>query len=353
MLNSIYLIVLIVPVILCIRNSETDTRRESSFFPSETLDDDNLNSQFDATNGRNVPENNKRIRFVDDRESADDFVNVNVNKADDQAYPPVDGRQYYFQQDSPTKFGKKPGPNYPPNYSSYPGSNFDIYNGVNDIDYNYRPMKKPSRTKPKPKPQGSYYLYSQDYPQNYNGYQQSNQGYGLISDVYPSRPQKYPSYAQGFPVGQQDYPSGSQGYPAREQGYPSGPQGYPSGSQGYPSGPQGYPTGPQGYPINQQGYPTTPQGYPPNNPYDSYQQDQFNSPQLAPGSLLNLFNRPNRPNAPLGQLGNVGGQFAKALEDIAHYDDLQCVPKILCQMIGSQRGQGTLPGFINAPTLTA
>lgn len=58
-------------------------------------------------------------------------------------------------------------------------------------------------------------------------------------------------------------------------------------------------------------------------------------------------------NGPLGQISQVGGQFTKALEDINTNDDLQCVPKILCQMVRSSRRPNQLPSFMNVPGLSA
>jgi hypothetical protein len=54
-----------------------------------------------------------------------------------------------------------------------------------------------------------------------------------------------------------------------------------------------------------------------------------------------------------GQISQVGGQFSKALEDISANDDLQCVPKLLCQMVRSQRRPNQLPAFMNVPGLSA
>ncbi|XP_059610040.1 uncharacterized protein LOC132257222 [Phlebotomus argentipes] len=52
-------------------------------------------------------------------------------------------------------------------------------------------------------------------------------------------------------------------------------------------------------------------------------------------------------------LADVGVQFGQAIENIARYDDLQCVPKILCQMVGNPNRQSSLPSFLSAPSLTA
>ncbi|KAH8411111.1 hypothetical protein KR222_003444 [Zaprionus bogoriensis] len=44
-------------------------------------------------------------------------------------------------------------------------------------------------------------------------------------------------------------------------------------------------------------------------------------------------------------------QLIRALENIARNDDLQCVPKVLCQMIAGQTLRGQLPGFITSPAI--
>ncbi|KAM7357234.1 uncharacterized protein ACRADG_002686 isoform 2-T6 [Cochliomyia hominivorax] len=48
----------------------------------------------------------------------------------------------------------------------------------------------------------------------------------------------------------------------------------------------------------------------------------------------------------------VNSQLIKALENIARNDDLQCVPKVLCQMIASQTQRGQLPTFITSPAIS-
>ncbi|KAI8122120.1 hypothetical protein CVS40_7029 [Lucilia cuprina] len=48
----------------------------------------------------------------------------------------------------------------------------------------------------------------------------------------------------------------------------------------------------------------------------------------------------------------VNSQLIKALENIARNDDLQCVPKVLCQMIAAQTQRGQLPTFITSPAIT-
>ncbi|XP_075163629.1 uncharacterized protein LOC142236242 [Haematobia irritans] len=67
-----------------------------------------------------------------------------------------------------------------------------------------------------------------------------------------------------------------------------------------------------------------------------------NSPQSSsPSSSSSTYNR--RP---------INSQLIKALENIARNDDLQCVPKVVCQMIAGQTQRGQLPSFITSPTIT-
>lgn len=78
---------------------------------------------------------------------------------------------------------------------------------------------------------------------------------------------------------------------------------------------------------------------------------QFNNAQSVFGGQQN--DPQNFFNNLQNNGGNFGGQLGKALEDISRNDDYQCVPKLLCQMVGNPRGQSSLPSFVNAPTLTA
>lgn len=66
-----------------------------------------------------------------------------------------------------------------------------------------------------------------------------------------------------------------------------------------------------------------------------------NKPSYSKPSVSN-----NNYNRPLNM------QLIKALENIARNDDLQCVPKVLCQMIAGQTQRGQLPDFITSPALT-
>lgn len=48
----------------------------------------------------------------------------------------------------------------------------------------------------------------------------------------------------------------------------------------------------------------------------------------------------------------INSQLVKALENISRNDDLQCVPKVVCQMIAGQTQRGQLPSFITSPAIT-
>ncbi|KAG5681822.1 hypothetical protein PVAND_011230 [Polypedilum vanderplanki] len=73
---------------------------------------------------------------------------------------------------------------------------------------------------------------------------------------------------------------------------------------------------------------------------------------IAPPAISNFINNV-RDNPTFGQLSTVGSQFSKALEDISINDDLQCVPKLLCQMIRNPSKPNQLPSFLNIPGMTA
>lgn len=62
-----------------------------------------------------------------------------------------------------------------------------------------------------------------------------------------------------------------------------------------------------------------------------------------------------QPNAPFQQrpgLNGAGpiGQLARAVEEITRNDDYQCIPKVICQMVGNQR---RLPPIFGSPIFSA
>lgn len=56
--------------------------------------------------------------------------------------------------------------------------------------------------------------------------------------------------------------------------------------------------------------------------------------------------QPQQPGGPFGQLG-------KAVEEITRNDDYQCIPKVLCQMVGSQRRQNIQSTILSSPIFSA
>jgi hypothetical protein len=103
----------------------------------------------------------------------------------------------------------------------------------------------------------------------------------------------------------------------------------------------------------------------PSAPYQPLHQPSHQTPTYYPNNYANHYGyqRPTAANfyngirdttsGPLGQISQVGGQFGKALEDISANDDLQCVPKVLCQMVKGARRPKQLPAFLNIPGLSA
>lgn len=69
------------------------------------------------------------------------------------------------------------------------------------------------------------------------------------------------------------------------------------------------------------------------------------------GSLLGAFTGQQQQQQQHGSRP-PNTQLIRALENIARNDDLQCVPKVLCQMIAGQTLRGQLPGFITSPAIT-
>lgn len=50
---------------------------------------------------------------------------------------------------------------------------------------------------------------------------------------------------------------------------------------------------------------------------------------------------------------NPVGMIATAIEAITRHDDLQCIPKIICQMVGGQRNQNSLSPLLGSPVFTS
>ncbi|ALC45014.1 CG13699 [Drosophila busckii] len=80
-------------------------------------------------------------------------------------------------------------------------------------------------------------------------------------------------------------------------------------------------------------------------------QSQSQSSSSPLGTLLGAFTAQQQPQQHQSHRP-PNTQLIRALENIARNDDLQCVPKVLCQMIAGQTLRGQLPGFITSPAIT-
>lgn len=205
----------------------------------------------------------------------------------------------------------------------------------NEIDY-YPSNPSSIKTK-RPKDQTSPFY------QNYaNSYQYPKKPYASGNPKYPNyyKPSKYP---QSYP-GQQAVNYSPQQFP----NYYYQGSNRPSINSGYP----GFTSPSSPYPQASNQYQTS---YPQQRPYQYYQQPQPNTNPYYPQNYANQFGnyRPTRPSTGQSGLGglsggvsnllnnirgtSVGGQFSKAINDISENDELNCVPKLLCQMIGNPR----------------
>ncbi|XP_037050035.1 probable cyclin-dependent serine/threonine-protein kinase DDB_G0292550 [Bradysia coprophila] len=80
----------------------------------------------------------------------------------------------------------------------------------------------------------------------------------------------------------------------------------------------------------------------------------FSGPPNGPPQQFDSFNRPIRPNGgrpPPGGQGPFGTieQLGKAIDEITRNDDFQCIPKVICQMFGSQRQQSSYSSILGSP----
>lgn len=86
------------------------------------------------------------------------------------------------------------------------------------------------------------------------------------------------------------------------------------------------------------------------SPSSSSSASSSNYPSSSPlGSLLGAFAGAPQQSHPAQRPHST--QLIRALENIARNDDLQCVPKVLCQMIAGQTLRGQLPSFITSPAI--
>jgi hypothetical protein len=86
--------------------------------------------------------------------------------------------------------------------------------------------------------------------------------------------------------------------------------------------------------------------------YERPSSSLYGNQQSASG-LSGFLNNLRDTSGPFGRISSLGGQFNKALDDITTHDDLQCVPKVLCQMVqGSRRPSQTSSSIMNIPGLS-
>lgn len=160
---------------------------------------------------------------------------------------------------------------------------------------------------------------------------QPHQGYAQYYDYQSQRP-----YVHNQP--QQHRPQASHQYSPYPQNY----------YQGNPS--QYRP--PQNYAGNYNTYQPESGGGGGDNPLMSFINNlgQGASDLIYGQRPTGLVNGPN--NGPNGA-PNPLGQFGKAIEEITRHDDLQCIPKIICQMVGGQRRQSSLTPLLGSPVFSS
>ncbi|XP_031624175.1 uncharacterized protein DDB_G0283357 isoform X2 [Contarinia nasturtii] len=165
----------------------------------------------------------------------------------------------------------------------------------------------------------------------YDGYSQVVTG-GYVVGSRPQvniLPQQRPShslYNQNQPY---QYGSGARPVYQSQQNYNLRP---PSGS-GNEGGLMGRP------PIQEYQPPPSVSAGLANRPPNPYNQ-QFGTPESQQYANPILGGNPTNPV----------NQFSKAIEEITRNDDYQCIPKVICQMVGSQRRQ---PSILSSPIFTA
>ncbi|XP_039967285.1 uncharacterized protein LOC120779144 [Bactrocera tryoni] len=239
----------------------------------------------------------------------------------------------------------------------------------NDILYvTPAPPTAPARPLPPVRQGATYYPQGNEpirrppiYDNNYNQYQ--------LGEIPP--PQTFQSALSSGQRPPQPYPSGPnyqqpQSFPPSQNFPPS--QSYAPSENYAPS---------QSYPPPQQ-YPPPPSYRPPPPQFQRPQQPSAGGAGMGGLATLASFFTGTQQYAPqftnllLGGNGGGGGllhaltgtrplggggrppnmQLIKALENIARNDDLECVPKVLCNMIASQTQRGQLPGFVTSPAIT-
>ncbi|CAO1416448.1 unnamed protein product [Diamesa serratosioi] len=314
------------------------------------------------------------IQFQQDSET-DLVLNVNRQTQGAAFFPENNesGDRYSGLSDNRKQLNFNPGnaqqyrPQIIPQYSNGVYPNYPVnYNRPQSVNPG-RKRKRPKKPSQQANMLNALYSGDQSNPsyQNYANYYK----YPPTSTKYPSSFSQYPSASSQYPFASSQYPSASSQYPFASSQYPSASSQYPLSTQ-YPAG-STYPDyyNPTRYPQQQQQQQQQQQP----NIYSQQQQQQslqnanyanqfgYQRPsQFANNGvgglgngISNFLNNIRETNGPLGQLNQAGGQFSKALEDISINDDLQCVPKLVCQMIRNPRRPNALPSFLNIPGLTA
>lgn len=165
----------------------------------------------------------------------------------------------------------------------------------------------------------------------------------------PPKGQQQSNYAQYFNYQNPQRPPQSQNYR---------PQYYQGNDVNYRPGP------PPGY--NQQNYAGNYNNYDSGNPLTSFisnlgqgasdliygtRPSQAGPTLGQPTFGQQQFSRPG-PSASPTDFGPLG-QFGKAIEEITRHDDLQCIPKIICQMVGAQRRQNSISPLLGSPVFSS
>lgn len=212
-----------------------------------------------------------------------------------------------------------------------PASNYD----------NYYPSQ-PYPPQPKEQQQQQYHQYQQPHQ-----YTQSNKFQSFNSDLnsnsnLPNVPgydnyrkttyqQNYPNYAQNHGI----YLNNNQ-----RPNYYRPPQSPPPYRPMRPTPPARPP------PIYYGGGGAAATGPPQSNSQYASQFSNFLGP------LTNFLGGGMSSTAPSSS-SSMGSNILQGLERISRNDDLECVPKVLCQMVGNPQRRAQLPSYITSPGLQA
>lgn len=277
----------------------------------------------------------RRIRFEEEDASAGNYINTNdisstgVSNANDfyPSYYQTDQNQNQYQALSYPQQQDYSQPQYQQQLQQQQQS--QAYPGQQQY-YQQQQTYRPS------------YNQNQDYSQDYSQQFQAQQPYRPPISQYQPPDVQYPvNYRPPKPVQSDNrYPQYTATRPGPQYQRPTGGQQRPYYLSDY------YAQRPQ---QNQQSDPNYAQQY------GYYRPNQAGRPGGSGGSGSgSQFGGGIGAAGPPGGGGELlGGQFAHAIENIVRYDDFQCVPKIVCQMVGNPQRQSTLPAWLNAPSLTA